>query len=79
MTQSLLLTVYLFEAGIFFVVSPWTRFWLRNPLLHFHPDVALMADNGFVRGFVAGIGIIHLLVAMRDVGRLMTANREEGE
>jgi len=75
MTQSLLLTLFFFEAGIFFLVTPWTRFWLTNPLLHWHPTISMIVSNGFFRGFVAGFGLIHLLVAFREMGKLVGHGR----
>jgi hypothetical protein len=79
MSVALFFALYCLEAGVFFVVVPWTRVWTLNPILHHHLAIALWADNPFVRGFVSGVGVMHLIIGMRDIGRIARARREGGE
>lgn len=67
MSLPLFFGLYCLEAGLFFTVVPWTRIWTLNPLLHSTLTMALWADNPFVRGFVTGFGVIHLIVGMREL------------
>lgn len=71
MAAALLFIFYCIEAGVFFTVAPWTRFWANNGLLHSTELVAAVAQNGFVRGFVSGFGIIHLMVGLREIFLLL--------
>lgn len=72
----LFFALYCLEAGLFFVIVPWTRVWTINPILHHNLTLALWVDNPFVRGFVSGIGVIHLLIGAKDIVRI---NRERKE
>ena len=60
---------------MFFTVAPWTRIWTMNSLLHDSTAVALVADNPFVRGFISGIGVIHVIYGVRELMRLARARR----
>ncbi len=78
MSLRLFFALYLLEAGIFFTIVPWTRVWMMNPLLHQNMIVAVWADNPFVRGFVSGFGLIHLLVGVRDIVGMARDRRTAG-
>jgi hypothetical protein len=75
MALTFLFVLYCLEAGVFFTVAPWTRFWSVNPLLHYNPLIALIADNAWVRGFVSGFGLVHFVVGIRELYDLL-ARRE---
>lgn len=75
MSLPLFLAIYCIEAGLFFTIVPWTRAWALNPLLHNHASIAAWADNPFVRGFVSGFGIVHLLIGVHDVVVILRARR----
>jgi len=77
MALTLVFVLYCLEAGLFFVVAPWTEFWALNPLLHASPIIAGIAENPFFRGFVSGLGIAHLMVGAREV--LLFLRRRERE
>jgi hypothetical protein len=64
---ALFFALYCLEAGLFFTIVPWTRIWTMNPLLHDNLAVALWADNPFMRGFISGVGVIHLLIGVKDI------------
>ena len=67
--------LYCLEAGVFFLVVPWTMIWTLNPLLHSNIALGMLADNPFVRGFVSGIGLLHLIVGVRDLVRIARQRR----
>ncbi|HEV7921267.1 MAG TPA: hypothetical protein VGR02_10820 [Thermoanaerobaculia bacterium] len=67
MSVALFFALYCLEAGLFFTIVPWTRIWTMNPLLHDNLAVALWADNPFMRGFISGVGVIHLLIGVKDI------------
>ena len=55
---------------------PWTRVWSMNSLLHATPALMLFSGNPFVRGFVSGFGVAHLLIGVKDVMRIASERRE---
>jgi len=71
----LFFALYCLEAGIFFTIVPWTRVWTLNPLLHQHIGIGMMADNPFVRGFISGLGVVHLIVGVRELMRVLRARK----
>ena len=75
MSIALFFALYCLEAGLFFTVVPWTRIWTLNPLLHSNAAIGMWADNPFVRGFISGIGVIHLIVGARELVRLSRGRR----
>lgn len=77
MSLPLFFALYCLEAGVFFTIVPWTKVWTLNPLLHEQMAIAIWADNPFVRGFVSGIGVVHLIVGTRELVRL-TRERRRG-
>lgn len=75
MSLPLFFALYCVEAGLFFMVVPWTRIWTMNSLLHSTASLALLADNPFLRGFVSGVGMLHLIVGTRELFRLARSRR----
>lgn len=69
--------MYCLEAGLFFTVVPWTRLWTLNPLLHNVAAIGAFVDNPFVRGFVSGIGVVHLILGVREIAGIVRARRSE--
>ena len=67
--------LYCIEAGLFFLIVPWTVIWTLNPLLHSNIAIGIWADNPFVRGFVSGIGVLHLILGVRDLVRISRQRR----
>ena len=59
--------LYCLEAGVFFVLLPWTRFWLTHPLLNYNEPISAFATNAYLRGFVSGFGLLHILVGLREL------------
>ena len=77
MSVSLFFALYCLEAGLFFLVVPWTRVWTLNSLLHSHSTLAILAANPFARGFISGLGVVHILMGIRDILRIGARRREE--
>ena len=75
MSVPLFFALYCLEAGLFFIIVPWTRVWTMNPLLQTHAEVAMLAGNPFVRGFVSGFGVVHLLIGINDILRISAQRR----
>ena len=74
MSVRLFFALYCIEAGFFFLIVPWTRMWTFNPLL-LAGTMSMYAANPFVRGFVSGFGMVHLLIAAKDLTRIAQARR----
>jgi hypothetical protein len=70
MSVPLFFALYCLEAGLFFVILPWTRLWTLNPLLHTNVTMSLFAGDPFVRGFISGFGVVHLIVGVKDILRI---------
>jgi hypothetical protein len=69
--------LYCLEAGLFFLIVPWTVIWTVNPLLHSNIFIGAIADNPFVRGFISGVGLLHLIVGVRDLVRISRQRRSQ--
>lgn len=76
MSVPLFFALYCVEAGLFFIIAPWTHLWTFNPLLQSNPGLSMVANNPFVRGFVSGFGMVHLLIGINDIIRLNRARRQ---
>lgn len=79
MSLSLFFALYCLEAGLFFLIVPWTMVWTLNPLLHSNLGVGMIADNPFVRGFVSGVGLLHLIIGVRDLFRFFRDRRSRAQ
>jgi hypothetical protein len=75
MSLPLFFALYCLEAGLFFLIVPWTMIWTLNPLLHSNMSIGMLADNPYVRGFVSGVGLLHLIVGVRDLVRISRQRR----
>jgi len=73
---ALFFALYCLEAGLFFLIVPWTRLWTLNPLLHHDAAMTLIAGNPFVRGLVSGFGVVHLIIGIRDIIEISQARRQ---
>ena len=78
MSVALFFALYCLEAGLFFTIVPWTRVWTLNPLLQHHLAISLWANNAYVRGFVSGFGVVHLIIGVRDILRINAARKGSG-
>jgi len=57
---------YLFEAGIFLLLVPWSPFWDSNYFVTRLPILRDLCLNPFARGAISGVGVLHLLVGAID-------------
>jgi hypothetical protein len=72
----LFFALYCLEAGLFFLVVPWTRLWTLNPLLNSGETVAMLAGNPYFRGLVSGFGVVHLIIGIKDIIQISQARRQ---
>lgn len=65
------LSAYLFGAlGLFLVAAPWSGVW-ESFVLPFAPTAwGPLVRSGWMRGFVSGLGVLNLAVALADGTRL---------
>lgn len=60
-------TVYFLEVGAFLTLSPWSRFWSERVVGRSPRRAAAALHSPFFRGFVTGLGLLHLAAALREV------------
>jgi hypothetical protein len=58
--------------GIALVAAPWTPLWEANWLLQLWPAARSLVLSGFTRGAVSGLGLVNLVLALRDVHARLT-------
>ena len=73
----LLLALYLLEAGLLLVITPWSRFWDRNYFTALWPWLALVMGNAFVKGAVSGVGLVSVMGALGEILALVTRSSDE--
>lgn len=78
MASTLLFILYCLEAGVFFMIAPWTRFWTTNPLFQSTELLALITESFYLRGLISGLGVVHLLVGTREAILLFTGRKSSG-
>jgi len=64
--RSLAYLFYLFEVGIFLLLVPWSPFWENNYFVAHLSALQSVCLSPFTRGFVSGLGALHLLVGAID-------------
>lgn len=63
----LLLGFYFLEAGLFLVLAPWSRLWAQRVVIPSPASLEPFLASPSFRGFVAGLGILHLVLAVREL------------
>lgn len=63
----IVLGFYFLEAGLFLVLAPWSRLWARRVVLPAPDALAPLLASSSFRGFVAGLGVLHLVLASREL------------
>jgi hypothetical protein len=58
--------LFFVEVGMVLLVLPWTRIWTDNPILNTSFHVRQIAESGFVRGVLSGLGLVNLYIAISD-------------
>ncbi len=62
------LVVFCFYIGGLLVLLPWnTHWWAENGWLQAHPLVDSIAQRGWVRGMVSGVGIIDIWIGISEM------------
>lgn len=79
MSLAVFFAVYCIEAGLVFFIVPWTRLWQVNPLLHSTYTISMLAGDPYVRGFISGLGLVHIIIGVKDIVRLARQQREAAD
>ena len=58
--------------GVALVFAPWSPLWEANWLLQMWPAARSIVLSGFTRGAVSGLGLVNLVLALRDVHARLT-------
>ncbi len=66
-TLQLVLGFYFLEAGLFLVLAPWSRLWTQRVVLPSPSSLEPLLASPSFRGFVAGLGVLHLVLAVREL------------
>jgi hypothetical protein len=53
--------------GVVLVFAPWTPLWDSNWLLQLWPGLRGLLLSAFTRGAVTGLGLVNLVLALRDL------------
>lgn len=53
--------------GVALVLAPWSPLWDANWLLTLWPSARGILLSGFTRGAVTGLGLVNVVLALRDV------------
>ena len=72
----LVFVLYFVEAGAFLLLAPWSRFWTARVVLPSPRALESFLESSYLRGFVAGIGLVHLIFAVRELERWRRATPE---
>lgn len=60
-------TVYYLEIGAFLVLVPWSRMWNDRVAGRSPRTAAVAIASPYFRGFVTGLGLLHLTAAVREI------------
>ncbi|MBI2189305.1 MAG: hypothetical protein HYU37_19580 [Acidobacteria bacterium] len=69
--------VFFLEAGFVLIVIPWLAFWDRNYFAQLLPTLHAVITNNFVRGAVSGLGVINIVVGLRELLSLLSGRASE--
>ena len=75
--RRLLLIAFFLEAGFALIVVPWSAFWDRNYFAQALPFVHDVITNNFVRGAVSGVGLINIVVGVRELVAMLLARQSD--
>lgn len=65
----LCLAVFAFDLGLFLLVFPWSRMWAESWIPVHSPHLAQLWMSRYFRGFVSGVGLLNLYVALHEAVR----------
>lgn len=49
--------------GLLVLALPWLPLWTQNNLFTYSPVLLTLADSGFFRGMVSGLGLLNIILA----------------
>lgn len=62
------LVIFCFYIGGLLVIAPWNRqWWVENNWLMAHPALDSIAQRGWVRGLVSGIGLMDIWIGISEM------------
>ncbi len=62
------LVIFCFYIGGLLVLLPWnTRWWVENGWLQGHPAVDAIAQQGWFRGLVSGLGLLDIWIGISEM------------
>ena len=67
--MQVLVAFYFLEAGCFLLLAPWSRLWTQRVVLRSPEALQHLLASSHFRGFVAGLGVLHVLAAIRELRR----------
>ncbi len=81
--SSVLFIIFCFELGLFLLIYPWTDGWGDNYFAWALPGAVQTTwhtfwNNSYVRGGISGLGVVNLWIAILEVFRLFSRNRQAG-
>jgi len=65
----IIFVVFCVELGMLLVVLPWTPLWNDNYLLLNFPKLRALAQWGFVRGAITGLGVVDIWLGIGEAVR----------
>jgi hypothetical protein len=73
--SSVLFIIFCFELGLFLLIYPWTDGWSENyfaSAVRGGVQTAWLSfwNNSYVRGFISGVGLVNLWIAVTEVFRM---------
>lgn len=73
----LVFVLFFLEVGFVLIVIPWLAFWDRNYFAQLMPSLQAFITNNFVRGAVSGLGVVNVVVGLRELLALLTGRAPE--
>jgi hypothetical protein len=61
------LGLYFLEAGLLLALAPWSRLWIHRVVLPAPVSFEPLLMSSSFRGFVTGLGVLHLILASREL------------
>jgi len=68
-TLRIVYIVYSLEVGMFLIFLPWQPFWETNYFLFRFPGLHPILLNPFVKGAIAGLGVVNGLIGFHEILR----------
>jgi hypothetical protein len=69
----LLEVFYLLEAGAFLFMAPWSHLWVERVVSRSPLGAQALLHSAYFRGFIAGIGLLHVFFALRELSLFRAA------